>query len=128
MDSDSYDSSDERENSILIENLPKYIIKFYEEHLNKNNLLNIQQDLILLIENYDIHRQINEYNDELTEIYDNVVKEYLHYECPLEILDQDRNYLGTKFVEWAYYNTEKGLELDYIENIYYSININYSLE
>ena len=124
MDSDSYDSSDEKNNEIIIKNLPKYIIDLYELNLNKNTLLNVQEDLITLIEDYDIHRQINDYYSELTEIYDNVVKEYLKYECPLEILDKDRNFLVTNFIEWAYNNTDRGLELEYIEQIYNSININ----
>jgi hypothetical protein len=129
MESDSYDSSDEIENNlIVVKNLPKYIINLYESNLNKNTLANVQEDLITLIEDYDIHRQINEYYDELTEIYDDVVKDYLKYECPLEILDKDRNFLVTDFIEWAYTNTDRGLELEYIEKIYNSININYSLE
>lgn len=129
MDSDSYDSSDEMQNNlIVIKNLPKYIINLYESNLNKNTLLNVAEDLVTLIEDYDIHRQINDYRDELIEIYNEVVKDYLKYECPLGILDQDRNFLINNFVEWAYENTDRGLELDYIEKIYYSVNIIYSLE
>jgi hypothetical protein len=129
MDSDSYDSSDEMQNNlIVIQNLPKYIINLYESNLNKNTLLNVQEDLLTLIEDYDIHRQINDYRDELIEIYNEVVKDYLKYECPLGILDQDRNFLINNFVEWAYENTNRGLELDYIEKIYYSVNINLSIE
>lgn len=127
MDSDSYDSSDEMQNNlIVINNLPKYIINLYES--NKNTLLNVAEDLVTLIEDYDIHRQINDYRDELIEIYNEVVKDYLQYECPLGILDQDRNFLINNFVEWAYENTNRGLELDYIEKIYYSVNINLSIE
>ena len=129
MDSDSYDSSDEIENNLMvIKNLPKYIIQLYELNLNKNTLLNVAEDLVTLIEDYDIHRQINDYHNELIEIYNEVVKDYLKYECPLGILDQDRNFLSTNFVEWAYENTDRGLELDYIEKIYNSVNINLSIE
>jgi hypothetical protein len=129
MDSDSYDSSDENENNlIVIKNLPKYIIELYESNLNKNTLINVAENLVTLIEDYDIYRQINDYRDELIEIYNEVVKDYLKYECPLNILDQDRNFLITNFVEWAYENTDRGLELDYIEKIYNCVNINISFE
>ena len=129
MESDSYDSSDENENNlIVIKNLPKYIIELYELNLNKNTLLNVAENLVTLIEDYDIHRQINDYRDELIEIYNEVIKDYLKYECPLNILDQDRNFLITNFVEWAYENTDRGLELDYIEKIYNCVNINISFE
>ena len=119
-----YNSSDDDDNYVeekIIENISDYIINLYEKNKKTDTIENVCSELISLIEQYDIYRQISEYNEELYEIYENVIKEYMYIECPLEILDANNYNLPQKFIQWAYDNTKKGLKLDYIERIYHSL-------
>jgi hypothetical protein len=120
---DSYDENDENDTEEIIENVSKYIIDLYEKHEKLRTLETVKTELICQIEEYDIHRKINDYHEELYQIYCSTIKEYMELECPLEILNLGltRDSLQEKFIQWAYENTETGLELDYIERIYYSL-------
>jgi hypothetical protein len=118
-----YDTSDD-DNYVeekIIENISEYIINLYEQNKKTDTIENVCSELISLIEQYDIYRQISEYNEELYEIYENIIKEYMYIECPVEILDANNYNLPQKFIQWAYENTQKGLKLDYIERIYHSL-------
>jgi hypothetical protein len=124
---DSYDENDENDQEEKIENLSKYIVNLYEANVKTNTLEGIRNEIIYYIDEYDIHRKISEYHEELYQIYSATIKEYMEYECPGEILNTGLNMainissLHEKFIQWAYENTEIGLELDYIERIYYSL-------
>jgi hypothetical protein len=123
MDED-YDSHDDNENEneeILIKNIPYHIINLYETNIN--TIENVCNELKSLIEEYDIYRKISDYHEELYQIYENVVLEYMDIECPVEILDANNYNLLQKFIEWAYKNTERGNQLDYLERIAESAKI-----
>jgi len=115
----SDDNNYDEEN--VIHNISDYIIKLYEKNKKTDTIENVYSELISLIEEYDIYREISEYNSELYEIYENSIKEYMYIECPVEILDANNYNLPQKFIQWAYENTQKGLKLDYIERIYHSL-------
>ena len=115
----SDDNNYDEEN--VIHNISDCIIKLYEKNKKTDTIENVYSELISLIEEYDIYREISEYNAELYEIYENSIKEYMYIECPIEILDANNYNLPQKFIQWAYENTQKGLKLDYIERIYHSL-------
>ena len=119
---DNYDSNDDNEfEEVIIKNIPSYIINLYETNIDKNTIENVYNELKSLIEEFDVYRKISDYEEELYQIYENVITEYMNNESPLEILDANYYNLPQKFIEWAYINTEKGIQLDYIEKIYHSL-------
>lgn len=117
-----YDNDDDCENED-IKDVAQYIISNYE--LNKNNIDKIRSHLINIIKNYNIERRVDDYREQLMDIYLTTVHDFLEYDCPLDIFDNNRYCLSNNFINWAYNNTEYGIELEYINKIYNKlININ----
>jgi hypothetical protein len=118
MDSDYYSSDEDCEQQILVENIPKEVTRLYEKADTEEKLNNIKHHLIDLLDAYKLSLRIVEFEDEMYGIYENVIREYIYWQAPGEILDGNDYNLPQKFLEWAYKNTEKGSELEYLDSIY----------
>ncbi len=118
MDSDYYSSDDEVEQEILIRDIPKEVQRLYENADTEEKLNNIKYHLINLMDLYDLSLKTVNFENEMFEIYENVIKEYIYWQAPCEILDANDYDLPQKFLQWAYENTEKGIELEYLNSIY----------
>ena len=118
MDSDYYSSDDEVEQEILGRDIPKEVERLYENADTEEKLNNIKYHLINLMDLYDLSLKTVDFENEMFEIYENVIKEYIYWQAPCEILDANDYDLPQKFLQWAYENTEKGIELEYLNSIY----------
>jgi len=118
MDSDYYSSDEEIERVIVIKDIPKEVTRLYENANTKEKLNNIKYHLIDLMDAYKLSLKTVEFEDEIYDMYENVIKEYIYWQAPGEILDGNSYNLPQKFLEWAYNNTEKGIELNYLNDIY----------
>jgi hypothetical protein len=118
MDSDYYSSDEEIERVIVIKDIPKEVTRLYENANTKEKLINIKYHLIDLMDAYKLSLKTVEFEDEIYDMYENVIKEYIYWQAPGEILDGNSYNLPQKFLEWAYNNTEKGIELNYLNDIY----------
>ncbi len=118
MDSDYYTSDDDGEQEIQIKNIPAEVSRLYENADTPDKLNNIKYHLIDLMDAYSLSIKTVNFENEMFDMYENVIKEYIYWEAPGEILDANSYNLPQKFVQWAYENTEKGIELDYLNSIY----------
>jgi hypothetical protein len=119
MNNDSdYDEDAEQEKNIIYNELD--IIKYYESNLN--NLQGIKSEILNMIEIFNVELKIIDFRDKIYNIYLDVVKSHLDINCPLDILNTDDRYLSAKFVNFVFFNTEYGINLDYIERIYNTFN------
>jgi hypothetical protein len=121
MDSDDYTSDDDKGEEILIDNIPKEVISIYENAINKNTIGSVRDTIIYLLHQYDILRKVSDFENEMAEIYEDTVKHYMYWQAPLEVFDTNNYNLQQKFVQWAYSSTERGIELEYLEQIYFSL-------
>lgn len=117
MDSDYY-SSDDDEQEILVKNIPKEVFRLYENADTEDKLLHVKYYIIDLLDSYNLSLKTVEFEDGMLEMYENVIKEYMYWQSPVEILDGNDYDLPQKFLEWAYKNTDQGIELDYMNSIY----------
>lgn len=118
MDSDYYTSDDEKQDEINIDEIPKEVIRIYENACKKNILDAVSGKIIYLLEEYDISRRVLDFEEEVFGIYHDVVENYMYWEAPGEILNGNNYDLSHKFLQWIYSNTDKGIELEYLEQIY----------
>jgi len=118
MDSDNYSSDEEVEQEILIKDIPKEVSKIYDKADTEEKLKNVKNHLIYLMNEYNLSLKTIDFQDEIFDMYENVIKEYIYWQAPGEILDGNSYNLPQKFLEWAYNNTEKGIELSYLNDIY----------
>lgn len=118
MDSDDYTSDDDNEQEYLVREIPKEVTRLYEKADTIEKLNNIKYHLINLMDAYNLSLKTSEFEDEIFDMYENVIKEYIYWEAPGEILNGNSYNLPQKFLEWAYANTEKGIELEYLNSIY----------
>ena len=123
MDSDHYTSEDEHyDRDILIKDIPNEVIRLYENGIKNNKLNLLQSEIVSLLNLYDINRKISDFENQMICIYENIIANYLYRESPGEILDANSYNLPQKFLEWVYSNTDKGIQLEYLEKIYISLN------
>jgi hypothetical protein len=119
MDSDNYYSSDEEvENVILIKDIPKEVLRIYEKADSEEKLKSVSNHLIDLMNTYNLSIKTIDFEDEIYNMYEDVIKEYIYWQAPEKILDANSYNLPQKFLEWAYNNTDKGIELSYLNDIY----------
>jgi hypothetical protein len=116
MDSD-YENDFENETNESI--TASYIINIYED--NKDNIKNVKNELLYLINSFNIEKNISYYRDELYDIYYDVIKKHIDENGTLNILENKYNLCG-KFIDWVYMNTLKGKEFAYLEEICININ------
>jgi len=121
MDSDNYCSDEENDPKILIKDIPKEVARLYEKANTEEKLNNIKFHLIDLMDGYSLSLKTVDFEEEIYNMYENVIKEYIHWQAPGEILDANSYNLSQKFLEWAYSNTEKGIELNYLNDIYFEL-------
>ncbi len=118
MDSDYYSSDEDVEHEIQIKDIPAEVERLYENADTEEKLKGIRNYLIDLMNVYNLSLKTVEFEDEMYEMYENVIKEYIYWQAPGEILNANSYNLPQKFTEWAYKNTKKGAELDYLNSIY----------
>ena len=121
MDSDNYYSDEEVEQKILIKDIPKEVERLYEKADTEEKLNSIKYHLIDLLDEYNLSLKTVDFEEEIYNMYENVIKEYIYYQAPGEILNGNSYNLSQKFLEWAYTNTEKGIELNYLNDIYFEL-------
>ena len=107
-----YDNDDNQEELIT----PDLIINLYEK--NKDDITHIKYTLRNYIEYYDIQYKIDEFKKIIYEMYIDIIEEFIEIDCPLEFFNKNDRLLHIKFIDWVYDNTDKGIELEYISNIY----------
>jgi hypothetical protein len=122
MDSDYYSSDDETYEEISHDKIPGEVTRIYEDALKKNTVVSVRQNIIYLLNQYDVHRKMTDFENEMMEIYENVIGHYIHWEAPLEVFDANKYDLPQKFIQWAYSSTDRGIELEYLENIFYTLS------
>ena len=61
------------------------------------------------------------FQDELMCIYKDVIDGYLYTQAPGEVFNANSYNLMQEFIIWALENTDKGIELQYLDRIYMSI-------
>jgi hypothetical protein len=121
MDLDNYSSDDDTYEEISDNKIPEEVIRKYKDALKKNTLSNVRQNIIYLLNQYDIERKLTNFENEMFEIYENVIEHYIYYQSPLEVFDANKYNLGQQFIQWAYSSTDRGIELKYLENIYFTL-------
>jgi len=122
MDSDYYSSDDETYETINIDKIPDEVIRIYEDALNKNTVVSVRDNILYLLNQYDVHRKMTDFENEMMEIYENVVGNYIYWEAPLEVFDANKYDLPQQFIQWAYTSTDRGIQLEYLEKIFYTLS------
>jgi hypothetical protein len=118
MDSDYYSSDEEDDNVILVKDIPKEVLRIYEKADTEEKLKNVRNHLIDLMNVYNLSIKTIDFEEEIYYMYEDIIKEYIYWQAPGEILDGNFYNLPQKFLEWAYNNTDKGIELSYLNDIY----------
>lgn len=118
MDSEYYSSDEDDEMEIPIDLIPREVERLYESACNRGTLDVMKNQILSLLNIYKIDIKITDYQNELMDIYEDVIQNYLDYQCPEKVLDANSHDLKQKFIQWALTNTEKGIELDYLDSIY----------
>ena len=73
---------------------------------------------------FKIDNKIEEYKNDIYTIYKNVVEEFVENEAPTHIFDTGlHNNLMVNFIDYVYYNSKKGYELEYVKEIENEYNI-----
>ena len=97
-------------------------IESYIIEVNKNKKTDhVKQELIDIIEDYDIERKISDYKELLYNIYIDVIETFVKEEVPFDILNKDNRLLHCNFIDWAYEVSKRGIELENIKKIYDSL-------
>ncbi len=118
MNSDYCSSDEENESEILAKDIPKEVLRIYDKANTEEKLKNVKTHLINLMDEYNLSLKIVDFEDEIFDMYEDVIKEYIYCQAPGEIFDKNSYNLPQKFLEWVYNNTEKGVELNYLNDIY----------
>jgi len=110
---DTYDDDSIELEPLIIKNETD-IIYHYNDALTVDEM-----DLVhMAVINFEVDDKISEYNAELYDLYKSVVEEFVQIECPTHIFDTGlHNSLMTNFIDYAYYNSDKGQELEFIKKI-----------
>jgi hypothetical protein len=118
MDSDYYSSDDETYEEISYYKIPGEVTRIYEDALKRNTVVSVRQNIIYLLNQYDVHRKMTDFENEMMEIYENVIGHYIHWQAPLEVFDANKYDLPQQFIQWAYSSTDRGIQLEYLEKIF----------
>ena len=123
MNSDFYISDDDvyEDDEIAIDDIPAEVERIYENACNRGTLHDVKIHLTSLLNIYDINRKMIKFQDELMCIYKDVIDGYLYTQAPGEVFNANSYNLMQEFIIWALENTDKGIELQYLDRIYMSI-------
>lgn len=76
------------------------------------------QAIYVAVDNYNIEQKINDYKEQIYQIYKNAFEEFMNNEAPTHIFDTGlHNNMMVNFIDCVYKNSKKGKELEYVLSI-----------